>query len=349
MEYIEVKFNLHSSLETKKKDIPIGIIKGYLATFDIDRGRDRFLQGAFQASIMRHREAGRPIRMKAYHETIIGGFPIDNVFEDDKGLWVEGEINLETQLGREIYSLIRQGVLSDMSIGYTQKESDIENGIRVIKVAEIWEGSVVDEPMNPMAKITEVKKVNSRESLPKTFADKNRMWEASAAEKRVREWANAEIPNDKYKKAFLWWDGEGDKFSDYKLQICDILDRELKVVPRAVFAVRAVLSGARGGVDIPEEDKTKIKKVVNLLYREMELDEPFGKGEAKAFSITELKNMQRSILCDVLKHCEISLKAAEEFANVLMTTEIVVDSEEQNAIKRISEAVKNFETTIKGE
>ena len=158
----EVKFLSGRVLEVKQEDrngIPIGIIKGHAATFDIDRGNDRFVKGAFIESIQELRQNNRPVRMLFQHrgDLLIGGFPIESVREDEKGLAVVGEINLEVQEGREAFALAKQGILTDFSIGFSVVEDAMEDGIRVIKKAIIWEFSLVSEPMNPKAVVTEVK------------------------------------------------------------------------------------------------------------------------------------------------------------------------------------------------
>ena len=158
----EVKFLSGRVLEVKQEDrngIPIGIIKGHAATFDIDRGNDRFVKGAFIESIQELRQNNRPVRMLFQHrgDMLIGGFPIETVREDEKGLAVVGEINLEVQEGREAFALAKQGILTDFSIGFSVVEDAMEDGIRVIKKATIWEFSLVSEPMNPKAVVTEVK------------------------------------------------------------------------------------------------------------------------------------------------------------------------------------------------
>ena len=152
-------------VETKQEDrdgVPVGIIKGYLSTWDVDRGgwggiKDQFVPGAFLKSIAEHATSGRKIRLKDHHGRTVGGFPITEVKEDTIGLYVVGEVNLEVQQGKELHSLARQGVLVDFSIGFQAMEDSIENGLRTITEAKIWEGSVVDEPMNPKAVVTEVK------------------------------------------------------------------------------------------------------------------------------------------------------------------------------------------------
>jgi HK97 family phage prohead protease len=94
-----------------------------------------------------------------YRLALIGGFPPEFLEENDKGLFVEGHINLEVQAGKELYSLAKQGVLKDMSIGFTTKKSDTdeETGIRTLKEIKLWEISLVDEPANTQAQIVDVK------------------------------------------------------------------------------------------------------------------------------------------------------------------------------------------------
>jgi HK97 family phage prohead protease len=333
-------FTMTEHKQDQVNGVDVGIIKGYLATWDVDRGKDRFVRGAFSDSIRQHTEKGRQIRMKAYHRKVIGGFPIDKVYEDQKGLYVEGHINLGVQTGQEVYMLAKQGVLSDMSIGYSADEVTYEDGIRIITKSTIWEGSIVDEPMNTEAEITEVKAINTRDILPKEFAEKTLLWDSNEAEKKVRSWAGAEDePNGKYKSAFIFYNQENvDSFGGYKLLVSDIIEGQIKIVPRAVFAVRAVLSGARGGVDISAQDQEKAKTVINALYKEMDLDEPFLKGKSKAFCLTEIKNMPIGLLSHVLRKHELSKDAADYAAQGTMTKTCQASIHDKD--------VKNFVSTI---
>jgi HK97 family phage prohead protease len=155
-ELVEVKSEMREGIE-------VGIVKGYIATWDLDRGngyvRDQFLRGAFKKSIRDHKSKNRSLRLKDHHGRTIGGFPSKTLKEDDRGLYGIGEINLEVQQGKEAYSLAKQGVLTDFSVGFSISKSnrDEQKDVRIITEAVLWEGSIVDEPMNPFANITEVK------------------------------------------------------------------------------------------------------------------------------------------------------------------------------------------------
>jgi HK97 family phage prohead protease len=168
---MEIKTLCHGGIVTETKQIErngvkVGIIEGYGATWDVDRGgwdgiQDKFIKGAFTKAIQRHKETGRQVRFKDHHGRTIGGIPIESVKQDDRGVFISAEINLETQQGKEAFSLAKQGVLTDFSIGWGLGEgSSIKDGVRSIPESEMWEFSIVDEPMNPKANITAVKAID---------------------------------------------------------------------------------------------------------------------------------------------------------------------------------------------
>lgn len=143
--------------------VTIGVVEGHIASFMPDQGGifgvpDQFMRGAFLDSINEHKARNnRPVRLRDHHGRTIGKFPIDTVKEDELGLFGRGEINLEVQQGREAHALARQGTLTDFSIGFKSLDDRVEDGIRRIFKASIVEGSIVDEPLNRQAQITEVK------------------------------------------------------------------------------------------------------------------------------------------------------------------------------------------------
>ena len=103
------------------------------------------------------------------------------------------------------------------------------------------------------------------------LADRDREWDSAAADKRVRKWAGAEDgPDEKYREAFLWYDGDNaDEFGSFKLPIADVVGGELKVVPRAVISAAGVVDGARGGVDVPKGDIDRIRSHLARYYAKM--------------------------------------------------------------------------------
>lgn len=110
------------------------------------------------------------------------------------------------------------------------------------------------------------------DSMP--VADNDPAWDGQAAADRVAAWAGVDAADagdaewEKYARAFLWQDPDADPHTKgaYKLGVADVIDGELRIVPKAVYAVAGVLNGARGGTDIPEADQTRLKGVVSDLY-----------------------------------------------------------------------------------
>ncbi len=111
--------------------------------------------------------------------------------------------------------------------------------------------------------------VTSFGDLP--LADRDREWDGDAAEKRVRQWADAEGgPTDRYRDAHVWYDADAKQnFGSYKLLIADVVDGRLVAVPRGVMAAAAVVQGSRGGVSVPEKDVGRIKSHLAKYYRKM--------------------------------------------------------------------------------
>jgi hypothetical protein len=112
------------------------------------------------------------------------------------------------------------------------------------------------------------------------LADRDREWDGSAANKRVRDWADAHHePNDRYRKAFIWYDAEAaDKFKGYKFQIADLVDGKLKAIPRGIISAAGVMQGARGA-DLPEDDIASLKRHLARYYAKMGDTAPWDKEE----------------------------------------------------------------------
>ena len=223
----EVKYAGGHITEVKTEErngVPVGIVEGYIATWDLDEGLDRFHKGAFVKSLKEHkRRQNRPVRLKDHHGSTIGGFPLSGVFEDEKGLFGSGEINLDVPEGASLFSLAKLGVISDFSIGYSVIDSEFnsESLVRDIFEAKVWEGSLVDEPMNRAAQITDIKSASFGD-LP--LAPEDTSWDMESAFKRVTDHTLA-------KHAFLI-DGEPHRPSDFL--IADVIGGKMMIVPQAI-------------------------------------------------------------------------------------------------------------------
>jgi hypothetical protein len=110
-------------------------------------------------------------------------------------------------------------------------------------------------------------------SLP--LADESTPWTGDKARTALWEWADGDFRQ--YRKGFLWWDqGAPDLKGSYKLPIATVADGQLVIVPRAVNAVAQILGGARGGVDIPDDDMDAVEAVVKRIQKRFD-----GAGESE--------------------------------------------------------------------
>ncbi len=193
-----------------------------------------------------------------------------------KGLRVKGRLFLGTSRGNEIYTAMLEKQLTGLSVGFSIPkngiEIDSETGDRRIKKIDLFEISIVNFPMNDRARASNVKSVDSFADLP--LADPDHVWQRAHALKRVNIWS-ATSGFAKYRRAFIWHDASGAQprqelsFDVCRLQIADVIDGELKAVPRAIFAAAASLSGIAGGTDIPGPEHDATREHLERYYEKM--------------------------------------------------------------------------------
>ncbi len=146
-----------------------GIIEGYLNYIgNIDYGDDRTMPGAFtktlQHSYARKRQQGLDFLFPYLWNHDYSIPPAGGIFEaneDRKGLYVKVQMNMDTEMGRNLYSSFRSGFLKKQSMGYKAIQVDWvkEEGksIRNLLEVQIMEGSAVVFPMNDLAQVDTVK------------------------------------------------------------------------------------------------------------------------------------------------------------------------------------------------
>ena len=138
---------------------PAGTFEGYASLFGVaDMGRDVVLPGAFADSLRARGPKG--IKMLWQHEASqpIGSW--EAIVEDARGLKVTGRLNLDVAKAREVLSLMREGSVDGLSIGFRTERSntDKKTGIRSLSKIDLWEISVVTFPMLPQARVSAVKR-----------------------------------------------------------------------------------------------------------------------------------------------------------------------------------------------
>jgi HK97 family phage prohead protease len=128
---------------------------GYASVFGgIDSYGDTIEAGAYK-NTLESRE--RPIRMRWNHYgEVIGKWM--TIREDEKGLYVEGELTPGHSKAQDVFASLKHGAIDGLSIGYRVKAfNQLDNDRRLLKEIDLIEISVVEEPADLSARISEVK------------------------------------------------------------------------------------------------------------------------------------------------------------------------------------------------
>ena len=131
-------------------------IKGYASLFHIkDRDSDIVTPGAFSKSLRAWRLHQQWPKMLWQHQTTepIGRWT--DIHEDQRGLYAIGELNLNTQRGKEAAALLQQGAIDSLSIGFRTLKSqwNPHQKSRELLDIDLLEISLVTFASNPLARV----------------------------------------------------------------------------------------------------------------------------------------------------------------------------------------------------
>lgn len=146
-------------LDLKADDDNSGQFEGYASVFNNeDKGGDTVIPGAFATSLKSKNFS--QIKMLWQHDPsqVLGTW--SEIREDQRGLFVKGQLLLDVAKAREVHTLMRAGAIDSMSIGYKtiRSERDEETWTRKLLEVDVWEVSLVTFPMNAAATVTSMKK-----------------------------------------------------------------------------------------------------------------------------------------------------------------------------------------------
>ena len=157
-------------------DAALGVVTGYASTFGppADAYGDIIAPNAFAKSLAAHKAAGTVPAMLWSHsaDDPIGVW--NEVREDARGLLVRGEVNQDTQRGREALALAKQGASTGLSIGFRIPlggRSFNSDGTATVKEVELWEVSLTPLPANRNARLTRIKSLASARELEDILRD----------------------------------------------------------------------------------------------------------------------------------------------------------------------------------
>ena len=192
--------------------------------------------------------------------------------EDNKGLYIVGKIS-DTQAGKDALTLLRDGVVDEMSIGFDPirwemvpdpamqtpagMAPSMDGMVRHLKEVRLWEVSLVTFAADPMAQVYAV------HSLP--TADIRTRWDESAADQRVKDWAGFTV------------DGRSDRRAEQRYAqahlaghlVADVVNGRLQLVPLAFMraAMDMILEQLAAAPMSPDECKQLIEEAKSHLEK----------------------------------------------------------------------------------
>lgn len=164
----------HKELSLAKCEVKMGAegslkFSGYASVFDgVDSYGDTIKPGAYKNTLT---DRDRPIQLRWNHYgPVIGKFT--EIYEDEKGLFVEGELTKGHSTADDAAALLRHGAISGLSIGYTVKDSEQQGVIRVLKDIELFEISIVETPADNSAHISSIKSATKLKDVEQVLRQK---------------------------------------------------------------------------------------------------------------------------------------------------------------------------------
>lgn len=158
-----------------------GEFEGYGSTFGgkPDSYGDVIAEGAYADSLAAHKAAGTMPKMFWQHDRSkpIGKWV--DAYEDGKGLFMKGKLNMDVQQAKEAYSHLKNGDIDGLSIGYRIKEYsvDTDTGVWTLEKLELQEVSIVSIGANENATVSSVKAARQLHDLTEKLKAGDRLTE----------------------------------------------------------------------------------------------------------------------------------------------------------------------------
>ncbi|MFJ2774652.1 hypothetical protein [Streptomyces sp. NPDC087300] len=221
---------------------------------EVDGRKVLMAEGTFDMADPQGAELARKV-----HEKFLGGVSVDldrDLYSADREVNEDGHevISNWTLGGATLTARPAFAELANISPPTAPAEHEDEVGVEPVVEAGRLESADVPSAGG------EVFGAQSIGDLP--IADAGTPWDGPAAAKALIKRADG-----KRADGFLWRDSSKpvDEAGAYKLPVATVKDGKLVIVPHAVNAVASALAGGRGGVDIPEGDKDKIRATVQRI------------------------------------------------------------------------------------
>ena len=158
-------FLVHTVLKTAEND-ESGKISGYASTYNNpDLAGDVMLPGCYDAVLNKIKSSGvMPLMFFSHDRWSVPCGTWDEINSDEKGLYVSGRINRDLESGKEIYSALKFGSMSGLSVGFSFSPEGVEDndagGYDFKAIDDLMEISICAMPCNQSARIDAVKSLD---------------------------------------------------------------------------------------------------------------------------------------------------------------------------------------------
>lgn len=262
------------SIELKQEEE--GQFSAVFATLNvIDKDGDVIVPGAIRD--------GQKVRISAYNHSSWGhALPVGKgvVTEQGEELVVDGQFFLDTSAGSETYKTVKNlEDLTEYSFGFDITDSepgDMDgNRVQYLKGLNIYEVSPVLLGAGINTRTVDIKQSENKAAIPEHDADTtDAEWDSGEQVDRLTNGGNYSV----YRRMFAWVDAEGERENktSYKFphHMVDSDGMPGEANTRACIAAIAALNGARGGANIPADDKQGVYDHVAKHLRDAGEDVP---------------------------------------------------------------------------
>jgi len=140
-----------------------GLFQGLASTYHTDREQDTIMPGAFLSTLKKWRLQKKwpPLLWHHHLDQPIGFW--HQIKETTEGLFVTGELLLSVSKAKEVYTLLKKGIVESLSIGFkpiVSKYDPLTQSRKIFQV-DLFEISIVSLPANPYARISDVKSLRA--------------------------------------------------------------------------------------------------------------------------------------------------------------------------------------------
>ena len=158
-----MKRNIICKTTLTADDDETGKISGYASTYNNpDLSGDVMLPGCYAPALAKIEKSGvMPVMFFSHDHWSVPCGRWDSIKSDDTGLYVTGRINKDLESGKEIYSALKFGSMSGLSVGFSFGPDDVEGndagGYDFKSIPDLMEISICAMPCNQNARIDSVK------------------------------------------------------------------------------------------------------------------------------------------------------------------------------------------------